>query len=85
MTNGHLKTWQVIRFLSKRSELTAEAPDTDDLFPCTASTDGIHIEFITHFPKDDDGDSSGSPPIRNDWTVMLNGKPFDSLELEAAK
>jgi len=73
MINGKLETWQVLRFLQRNSECTAEAPDTDYFFPCDASSDEIHTEFVTHFPG---GDSSVSPPNRSDWTILRDGKPI---------
>jgi hypothetical protein len=71
--NGKLSTWYIVKRLSSDSELYAEAPDTPDLYPCIATTDGMHIEFNTQFPVEDEIDGDGSPPIRNDWTLRRKG------------
>jgi hypothetical protein len=62
-------TAQVVAVLSKHHDWTAKAPNTDEFFPCSASTDGIHIEFITDYPKDDGYDRNGAAPNRSDWTI----------------
>lgn len=73
MTNGKLPTWFVVKWLSKHEDYRAEAPDTFLLYPCTATTDGIHIGFVTHYPSDDEeglvSQHQVDAPIRNDWTL----------------
>ena len=69
MVNGNCPTWFVQRWLEKHQTHTAKAPDTDDLFPCEASTDGMHVVYSTKWPPDVDEREDGSPPIRNDWTL----------------
>ena len=60
-------THEVVEVLSRRTNWMFFAPNTDNFFPCTASTDGIHISFVTHYPTEDGGSKDGSPPIRCDW------------------
>lgn len=68
-------TSQVVALLEQDESLIFEAPDTDALFPCNASTDGVHVSFVTHFPEDDGGDSDGSPPLRDDWILIRGAIP----------
>jgi hypothetical protein len=71
MTNGQLPTWYVIKRISADDSLYARASETNELFSCTATSDGMHVGFTTHFP---DGESDGGAPIRTDWTLYRRGK-----------
>lgn len=64
-------TWQVIRLLKRHPDWVFECPDSTITWPCTATFDGMHFCFVTHFPEDDGGDNDASPPDRDDWTRTL--------------
>jgi hypothetical protein len=74
--NGTCSTWFVLKWLEKHPNHTANAPNTSSLWPCEASTNGIHCEFRTMWPEGYDYQKEGSPPFRrgsppfrNDWTI----------------
>lgn len=78
MINGKCSTWQVGRWLERHPEHTARAPDTSSLWPCEASTDGMHVEYKTKWPPEYDWQSEGSPPIRHDLTIYNErGEPVE--------
>jgi hypothetical protein len=76
--NGEYPTWYVLKRLSADDDLYAKAPDTDQLCPCDASTDGMHVKFVTHFSEGGSGDLVGEAPIRSDWTIYRRkSNPFE--------
>lgn len=69
MINGKCPTWFVVKWLENHPTHTAKAPDSHDMWPCTASTDGMHFGFKTDWPPEYGFEDDNAPPHRSDWTI----------------
>lgn len=67
MKNGHLETWQVVRWLSKHPTHAADAPDTAMKYPARVRVGVKYLVFETRF--DGVWETDNAPDLRDDWTI----------------